>query len=376
MRLAVGLALALAVWTRAAVAQEDPVAAARAAGEALATAAATLATADDAQDRIAALTATVQSYDEGLGLMREALRRVTEARSTREARLAARTAETAALLTVLQRIDPAEAPLLLLHPSGALGAARSGLMLAGMMPVIEAEAATVAEELAALASLAATQEAGMAQLAEGQAAVEQARDSLARAARQRGDLPRRFEEDAVAMAHLTASAVTLDALAEGLDATVEGEPVAAGTGPLVPDGTIAPPVQGRVIGRPGEADAAGVVRPGVVFATRPRAIVTTPVVATVRFRGPILGNGEVIILEPAPEVLFVLAGLGEVWPRVGEVLPAGTPIGLMGGGDPSDGMNSPDAAFQGAEPLRETLYLEVRDADGPANPADWFALAQ
>jgi septal ring factor EnvC (AmiA/AmiB activator) len=359
-----------------AAAQEDAAAAARAASDRLAVAAALLAQAEGAQDQIAALTETVRAYEEGLALLRDGLRRVTIALQQREAQLATRSEEVAQLLSVLQSIDPGASPVLLLHPSGALGAARTGMMLADVTPMIQSEVAALRTELATLATLRQAQEAGMATLAEGLDGVQVAREHLAQAVAQRTDLPRRFVEDPAALAVLMASAETLDAFAAGLGATVEEELSAAVDDATAQRGQIALPVQGTVLRRAGEADAAGVVRPGIVVATRPRALVTAPVAATVRFRGPLLDYGNVVILEPAPGVLFVLAGLAEVWPETGQILPAGAALGLMGGEQPSSDGNLSDLATSGAEARSETLYLEVRDGQGPANPADWFTLEQ
>ena len=357
-------------------AQEDVAEAAEAARQKLAVAAALLSQAEGAQDQIAALTGTVRAYEEGLALLRDGLRRVTITRSAHEARLAARREEVAQLLAVLQTIDPATAPVLLLHPAGALGAARTGMMLADVTPALEAEARALAADLSVLARLRTAQEEGIATLAAGLDGVQAARERLARAVAQRTDLPRRFVEDPAAVAALAASARTLDAFASGLGATVEEELDAAVADATALKGELALPVQGTVIRRAGEADAAGIVRPGLVIATRPRALVATPAAATVRFRGPLLDYGNVVILEPAPGVLFVLAGLAEVWPGAGEILPAGAPLGLMGGEQPSGDGNLSELAAAGAEARSETLYLEVRDAQGPANPADWFALAE
>jgi septal ring factor EnvC (AmiA/AmiB activator) len=367
------LALALGLPLTA---QEDVAEAAEAARQKLAVAAALLSQAEGAQDQIAALTGTVRAFEDGLALLRDGLRRVTIARSAHEARLAARREEVAQLLAVLQTIDPATAPVLLLHPAGALGAARTGMMLADVTPALEAEARALAADLTALAQLRTAQEEGIATLVAGLDGVQAARERLARAVAQRTDLPRRFVEDPAAVAALTASARTLDAFAAGLGATVEEELDAAVADATALKGELALPVQGTVIRRAGEADAAGIVRPGLVIATRPRALVSTPTAATVRFRGPLLDYGNVVILEPAPGVLFVLAGLAEVWPGAGEILPAGAPLGLMGGEQPSGDGNLSDLATAGAEARSETLYLEVRDAQGPANPADWFALAE
>jgi septal ring factor EnvC (AmiA/AmiB activator) len=378
-------ALALALIAAApALAQDDTAAAARAAGDRLAVAAALLAGAGDAQDQIAALSETVRAYEDGLALLRDGLRRVTISRQSMEAELAARSDEVAQLLAVLQTIDPEAAPVLLLHPSGALGAARTGMMLADVTPAIQDEVEALRNDLTALADLRAAQEGGIATLAQGLDGVQAAREQLAAAVAQRTDLPQRFVEDPEAVAALMASAETLDIFAAGLGATVSGDLQTAVTDATTLKGQIALPVQGEVIRRAGEADAAGVVRPGIVIATRPRALVAAPVAATVRFRGPLLDYGNVVILEPAPGVLFVLAGLSEVWPETGQILPAGAPVGLMGGqapagdnilGDAGDG-NLSDIAASGAEARSETLYLEVRDGQSPANPADWFALDQ
>jgi septal ring factor EnvC (AmiA/AmiB activator) len=58
------------------------------------------------------------------------------------------------------------------------------------------------------------------------------------------------------------------------------------------------PVLGTVLRRFDEADAAGVARPGPGAATRPNALATTPWPASVRYAGPLLDYGNVIILEP------------------------------------------------------------------------------
>ena len=61
-------------------------------------------------------------------------------------------------------------------------------------------------------------------------------------------------------------------------------------------GSLALPVQGIVLRRANQPDAAGVARPGIIMATRPGAIVTTPAAATIRYSGPLLEFGNVVIL--------------------------------------------------------------------------------
>ncbi len=49
--------------------------------------------------------------------------------------------------------------------------------------------------------------------------------------------------------------------------------------------------------------------PALLIATRPAALVTAPWPATIRYRGPLLDYGNVMIVEPSSGYLLVLAGL-------------------------------------------------------------------
>ena len=53
-------------------------------------------------------------------------------------------------------------------------------------------------------------------------------------------------------------------------------------------GRLSLPVSGEILRRAGETDAAGVTRPGILIATRPRALVTTPAAATRRIAVAVL----------------------------------------------------------------------------------------
>ena len=131
-------------------------------------------------------------------------------------------------------------------------------------------------------------------------------------------------------------------------------------------------MKGLILRKAGEADAAGVARPGVIVATRPRAIVTNPAAATIRYTGPLLDLGQVIILEPQADTLFILAGLDVVYGEAGEVIDEGTPLGLMGdSGAKSSKELSTDGDDTGVE-RTETLYIEVRQANIPEDPGLWF----
>jgi len=112
-------------------------------------------------------------------------------------------------------------------------------------------------------------------------------------------------------------------------------------------------------------------RPGILIAARPQALVTAPWPATIRYRGPLLDYGNVMILEPGAGYLLVLAGLGTVYGETGEVVAAGAPLGLMGGEPRPAGPAASGGEGAGARDT-ETLYLELRQGAEPVDPADWF----
>lgn len=361
----------------------DPAAAAEAAAQKLDAATRALAQAEGAQNRVKALTGVIRAFEDGLQAMRTGLRRAALAEARLAAELRAREAETARLLGVLQGISATPAPVLLTHPSGPVGAARAGMTLGAVTPALEKRAVDLRARLQEMTVLRALQQSAADRLQQGLEDVQRARAALSRAIADRKGLPRRFTEDPVKTALLVASAETLTDFARGLDQiATDGAP---GSLPEIADlkGELPWPVAGRVLHRAAEADAAGVVRPGVLLATRPRALVITPVPATVRYRGPLLDLGKVIILEPQAGLLLILAGLDTVYGKPGEVLPGGSPVGMMGGKLDNKGvlaeMSEPaaDAAVDATTRRRsvqrsQTLYVEIRENNTPVDPETWF----
>jgi septal ring factor EnvC (AmiA/AmiB activator) len=336
----------------------------------LTAAVAALEAATTSRDRVSALTLTIRAYEEGLAALREALRQAELREATLKMSLNAKRDRVAQLLAVLARMERSPGPLLLLHPSGPLGTARSGMMVAEVTPALQAEVEALKVQLEELAGLRGLQVAAGETLSAGLATAQAARSALSKAISDRTDLPRRFTEDPEVLRELLESADTLEAFAAGLSlGSAEGgggRPFAAAMGELPL------PVLGTLIRGPDEADAAGVRRPGMTLATRPGALVTAPWPATIRYLGPLLDYGNVIVIEPGAGYLLVLAGLGTVYGEVGEVVAAGAPLGLMGG----DTGTTPDLALSeigtgGAD--TETLYLELRLGAAPVNPMEWFA---
>lgn len=366
--------LALSLMSGPLAAEEDAGALARAAGQLLETASVQLDAAETARDRVRALTQTVQAYEAGLAAMRSGLRRAAIRESQLRAQLGARDAEIAQLLAVLQTLTPDQAPTAFLHPDGPNGTARAGMLLAELTPALNQRAERLRRDLSDVEGLRLLQEQAADQLTLGLGQVQSARAALNQAMANRTDLPQRFTSDPVRTAILIASSETLDAFSSGLANIVTDD-----IGWAPPDiadqiGQLPMPARGLILRRAGEADAAGITRPGILLATRPGALVTAPTAATLRYVGPLLDFGAVTILEPRPGTLIVVAGMGVSYGETGQIIAAGTPLGLMSGLPEQGDANALSTRGEGGGADRsETLYIEVRQDNVPLDPLTWFS---
>ncbi len=367
------LAACLAVPTGLWAQDVSPAAAAASALEDLSAARDLLEAAKGGRERVAALSETVRAYEAGLSAVRAGLRRATIRERELSLKLAGQEEEIAALLTVLQARGRAGSPSLFLHPEGALGTARAGMIVSQMTPALNAQADALRETLVEVSTLRQLQAGAERSLQEGLTGVQDARTALSQAIADRTDLPRKFTEDPIKTALLIATTETLEAFAAGLG-EISGGPLETAANADVFDqkGALPLPVAGRVLRRAGEADAAGIKRPGVLLATRPRALVSAPVAATIRYQGPLLDFGNVMILEPKSGLLMVFAGLDVVYGRTGEVIADGAPLGLMGGKDAAIGEILTQVGDGTGSDLSQSLYLEVREDNEPVNPESWF----
>lgn len=355
-----------------ALAQTDSSRAALEAAEMLEQASISLTEAEGARDRVRALTETIQAYEAGLSAMRNGLRKAATREAQLSAQLRAREKDVRQLLGVLQTIETTAPPVLMLHPSGPLGAARAGMLLSEVTPGLNAKAQALAQDLNEVQTLRLLQQSASETLTEGLSGVQEARTRLSEAIADRTDLPRRFVEDPVRTAILISSTETLDGFASGLSEISEGEIMETDASVLDQKGQIALPVQGVVLRKAGEPDAAGVTRAGLVIGTRSRALVTSPTAATIRYRGPLLDLGNLVILEPQPGLLFVFSGLQEVYGQPGQVIAKGTPVGLMPGETPEIGAILSTSGDGTGTDRPETLYIEVREDNSPVDPETWF----
>ncbi|MDB4211222.1 peptidoglycan DD-metalloendopeptidase family protein [Ascidiaceihabitans sp.] len=332
---------------------------------------------DGARDRVKALTETILAFESGLTATRDGLRRAAVREEQLSRKLEARDSETAAFIGVLQSLGAGPSPTIFLHPQGPTGTARAGMLLSEMTPVLNARAAQLRQEVEEVQMLRLLQQEAADQLQLGLSEVQSARVALSTAIAERTDLPRRFTEDPVRTAILISSSETLEGFASGLSQVTENETEI--DLPSLDDriGSLQLPVKGLLLRGMNEADAAGIARPGIILATRPGALVHAPTAATIRYVGPLLDYGNVMILEPQTDILFVFAGLDITYGKMGQIITEGTPLGLMGGlkitasaDNTNTGLSTVgDGAGNGRS---ETLYIEVRQQNVPQDPVSWF----
>ncbi|WBU64558.1 murein hydrolase activator EnvC family protein [Paracoccus aerodenitrificans] len=328
-------------------------------------------------DQVTALTEMITAYETGLSALRAGLRQAGIREQEIRVEWESRRDQLSSIIGVMTAMEKSPETLMLLHPAGPEATARSGMLLSSIVPGLRQEADSLKEDLDEIASVRKLQEDAANTLAEGLGRVQEARRLLGSAVTDRSTMPKRFTETPEELQALEKSAATLDAFAEGI-ADIESD-----IGPPLADfdgaqGSLPLPVRGKVLRRYNEPDAAGIERPGLVIATAPASLVTAPWPSTIRYRGPLLDYGNVMILEPAQDYLLILAGMAQVYGEVGDVLAAGEPVGLMGGAEPSAEEFGIDfvvnAATGGDADRTETLYLELRRDKETLDPADWFVL--
>lgn len=365
------LALVLATGVRA---QNDAAALARDAMNQLDVAHASLNDATRAQTRVAALSETIHALENGLDALRLGLRRASLREAAIRQEFETESETVSRFLGVLLSIQSASGPLALLHPSGALGTARSGMIVSEITPAIQRQADELRDRLNEVAVLRALQESAAQNLQQGLADVQNARTELSLAISNRTDLPQRFVSDPTRVQKLIDSSETLAGFASGLTSFDIGDiALEPNLDFAAMQGALALPVQGTVLHDYNQPDAAGIIHPGLLIATRPLSLLTSPWPATIRFRGPLLDYGNVLILEPDAGTLMILAGLGTVYGQIGQVIPMGTAIGLMGGENTDPNSFVQNAVNGAGSNATETLYIELRIDGLPVDPGDWFA---
>lgn len=320
--------------------------------------------------QLRALVEAVRAYEVALVAMQGGLRELRAATKRAEALYEARREQSEKAIVSLQAIEASSATNRLWHPGGALASARAGLILSDLIPILNSEAQTLRAELSGLATLTALQEAAEEDIQLAREDMRAGRDDIQRAMVVAAAKAPPQEARVRQLEQLARDASELDALAKGLAAIPD-----RGTSEIeriIERDSLDWPLQGRLLRKFNEVDAAGVQRAGLVISAPAQSLVLAPAPAEISYSGPFEGRGHVIILEIAPEYLMVLGGLERSFVSTGDVVERATPLGLLGGSETSDEeflikTSEGTSAFG-----NKSLYIELRENGIAVDPAPWF----
>jgi len=335
----------------------------------LAEAAAALEAAETGEASLAALGQAVSAHEAALANLRAGLRAMAAEDRRLADRLGAEHGRLATLLGALQALARAPRAAILAHPDGALRAARAAGLMAEIAPALERRMGGLEARLDALRALRTSQEVARLEARAALAGLQALRGETIRALSRRDPPPDRARLAAEA-ARAAAGARDLDAFAATLEAVLPGQPGEASFADQ--RGRLSLPAAGRITGLYGGTDPWGRTGEGITITAPAYAQVSAPWDATVRFAGPLLDYGKVVVLEPEQGWLIVLAGLGTVARSAGESVLKGERLGDLGGPLPSSEEFLLEAAGQGAQIKREALYVELRRRGEAIDPLPWF----
>jgi len=332
-----------------------------------------LSLADSYRERVEALSNLIQETEKSLSDLRSAYRIIKLKSEKLNKDIILQKEKISELAGALLVVGKEPLGSKLLHPDGALNAARSSLILSDILGVVRSEAKDLEKDLEKLRLLTNLAQRADQEMQLSLKSIQAARVSLIKAASDRADLPIRFIDDPEKISILSKSAKSLGEFAVAIKSLKKKLIITAE--PIENDfkGALNLPVEGVITRKFREEDAAGIVRPGIVIRTKDNEIVTSPIVSTILYAGPLLDYEMVSILEPIEGVLLIFAGLDQVFGEPGQIIPKSSPVGLMG----SQNTNTKNFVTEkelNSGRLPQSLYIEVRVNDKPQDPFDWFDL--
>lgn len=322
--------------------------------------------------QLAALGKAVTAHELALAAFRDGLRLM----ATRESRIRNAIAEDRArledLIAALQSLGLAPRSALLAFPGGPVGAARGASLMAEISPVLSERIEVLRERLGLLQRLRSSQDVARIEARGALASLQELRGRTTEALRRnrRKGLATRSEL-AEQTAAIAAQAGSIDALAKTLATAAESDPSVLLTFEEA-RGFVQPPVAGRKTADFGDPDPWGRDGFGLTITAPAFAQVSAPWDGTIRYAGPLIDYGTVVVLEPQQDILIVMAGLATVDRLVGETVLAGERLGGLGGPIPASEEFLLEASTDRDQISEEMLYIELRQNGSVIDPADWF----
>lgn len=333
--------------------------------------------ADKTAREAAGVAARIQEIEARIAVQEAQGRLIALQREDLRARLAEKQRPLVRLTAALQRLSRRPPVLSLLRPGSVTDTMHMRAILATMLPEVEARTAGLRAEIARGRELEEAARATALSLRAAERDLGARRQSLAAletrqrlASRAAGSVADREEERALALAE---QARDLDALAGDLGKASElraalmrlpgpiprpAQPenaqvvaMEASPPPVAGPPAYIAPVAGRLVIGFGDSQAGRPRSRGIALAVRPGAQVVAPAAGRIAFAGPYRGYGRIVIIEHDGGWTSLITGLAQLDARVGDVMVAGSPLGIAGQVTP-------------------LVTLELRRDGEPVNPLD------
>jgi murein hydrolase activator len=267
-------------------------------------------------------------------------------------------------LIAMERDRP---PALAVRPDNAAEAARAAILMGEVAPILEGRARKAAQDIVALRTLRQTILMENTSYREANNRLQSARQTIGVLIEHRRSLQARLLRDAQTergrIAQIVRRAGDLRDLVTRLGGSLPGvgdsnsqQGPAFASGFERARGQVGYPAIGQIVIRYGARLTEGGRSEGVTIRTRRSAQVISPYDGEVEFAGPFRSYGRVLIINVGSGYHVVLAGLSSTFAEAGQEVLAGEPLGEMA----SDTRIVPD------------LYMEVRQASEPLDPALWL----
>jgi septal ring factor EnvC (AmiA/AmiB activator) len=335
------------------------------------------AAADRTSQDAAAIAARIQQAEAETAAKEAQIRLLGEQSERLRANLAARQQPLVRLTAALQRLARRPLVLALLRPGSVMDTMHMRALIETMVPEVQRRTAALRAEIAKGRALQAQMRQAQGGLRAEETVLAKRRESLASlesqqrlAARDVNGSADREAERALALAEQARDLGSLvtnlgkeDALRGKLadlpgpvmrpsrpeDAQVTADSAAAPAPSPLPGYML--PLQGRLVTGFGD-DLQGARSRGISIAAQAGAQVVAPAAGRVAFAGPYRGFGQIVIISHDGGWTSLVTGMAEVNARVGDVLVAGSPLGVAG-------------------PGRPVVTLELRHDAEAVNPLDY-----
>ena len=334
-----------------------------------------LKAASTGRQQLAALGKAVTAHEAALSAYRDGLRALATRESRIRAAIDADRIRLEELISALQSLAQAPRSALLAFPGGPVGAARGASLMGEISPVLSGRIDELRARLNNLKQVRSNQEVARIEARGALASLQELRGRTTEALRRRRkrDLATdtELQEQATAAAE---QAANIAELATSLKRAASEDPDVL-LSFTEARGFVPPPVSGNLVAGFRDPDPWNRPGYGVTLTAPAYAQVSAPWDGTIRYAGPLIDYGTVVVLEPERGTLIVMAGLASVDRLVGETVLSGERLGGLGGPIPASDEFLLEASTDRDQIREEMLYIELRRDGEPIDPELWFDFA-